>query len=252
MVIISKDNSKIKEAASLKDKKAREELGKYLIEGYRSVKDSIEFLINPTLFMSESAFSRFVTEFEGYNCVICTDAVFSKLADTENSQGVACVADIKRSIPSYEGKLALFLDRIRDPGNLGTIIRTALAVGFNDIFCYNCVDAYNPKVVRSTTSALSRVNIYEVSSLNAAITLKQNGYKLFCADMNGENVFNSSYTFDKICLAVGNEANGLSEEIILLADKTISLPMNAVESLNAAVSAAVVMYQLAYGGNNIK
>lgn len=247
MIITSKDNQKVVFASSLKDKKAREEQGKYLIEGYRSVKDSLEFLTNPVIFLSETAFKKHSEDFALFETIVCSDKVFSKISDTDSSQGVACIADIPKLTPSYKSKYALFLDRVRDPGNLGTIIRTALAVGFNDIFCYDCVDAYNTKVVRSAMSALSRVNIYSVA-LDEVSKIKDNGYKFVCADMNGENVFEGNYQFEKVCLAIGNEANGLLDEIVEQSDKVLSLPMQGVESLNAGVSASVLMYRLKFGG----
>jgi TrmH family RNA methyltransferase len=246
MLITSKDNLQIKEAAALKDKKARFEQSRYLIEGYRCVKDSLQHLNNPTIFLSETAYARFNGEFDGYELLVCTDKVFSKITDTDNSQGVVCIADIPKKTPDYQSKYALFLDRVRDPGNMGTIIRTALAVGFNDIYCYDCVDAYNPKVVRSAMSAISRVNLFDLGA-DELSTLKQNGYTVFCADMNGKSVFSESLNADKICLVIGNEANGVLDEIAQYSDEIISLPMNGVESLNAAVSASVLMYQIVFG-----
>ena len=246
MLITSKDNLQIKEAAALKDKKARLDQSRYLIEGYRCVKDSLRYLNNPTIFMSETAYSRYAGEFDGFKLLVCADKVFSKITDTDNSQGVVCVADITKKSPDYENRYALFLDRVRDPGNLGTIIRTALAVGFNDIYCYDCVDAYNPKVVRSAMSAISRVNLFD-SGLDELYALKQNGYKVFCADMNGKSVFSEKVKSDKICLVIGNEANGVLDEITEISDEIVSLPMNGVESLNAAVSASVLMYQIVFG-----
>ena len=137
------------------------------------------------------------------------------------------------------------MDRVRDPGNMGTIIRTALAVGFKDIYCRDCVDFYNPKVVRSAMSAVSRVNAFEVDE-QILSRLKSYGYTVLCADMDGDSIFEYNIKSDKVCLVLGNEANGVDDEVLALSDTVVSLPMQEAESLNVGVCASVMMYQLRY------
>ena len=246
MIITSQDNNTVKSIVKLKDKKYREQSGKYYIEGYRCVKDSLPFTINPTLIIHEDMASVFGSEFSAYPQLICADGVFRKLADTENSQGIVCVADKKLPVKKFESKYSLFLDRVRDPGNLGTILRTALAVGFNDIYLYDCVDAYNPKVVRSAMSAVTRVNTFTVE-LDEIEQLKANGYTILCADMDGKSVFDRKNSEnEKICLIIGNEANGVLDEVKDASNEVISLPMEQAESLNAGVCSAVMMYALKF------
>lgn len=246
MVITSVDNQKIKTIRALKEKKYRDELGKYHIEGYRVVKDSLDYLSEPELIFSESSFNKYADEFPGRPHIVVADGVFAKLCDTENNQGVICVANIKKTTPDYNAEYALFLDRIRDPGNMGTIIRTALATGFIDVYCYDCVDCYNPKVVRSAMSAISRVNIFK-SDESTLTQLKENGYTIISADMGGANAFKYEKKLKKVCLCIGNEANGLSDNVITASDEVLCLPMLSGESLNAGVSASVLMYLLAFG-----
>lgn len=246
MVITSVDNQKIKTIRALKEKKYRDELGKYHIEGYRVVKDSLDYLSEPELIFSESSFNKYADEFPGRSHIVVADGVFAKLCDTENNQGVICVANIKKATPDYNAEYALFLDRIRDPGNMGTIIRTALATGFIDVYCYDCVDCYNPKVVRSAMSAISRVNIFK-SDESTLTQLKENGYTIISADMGGANAFKYEKKLKKVCLCIGNEANGLSDNVITASDEVLCLPMLSGESLNAGVSASVLMYLLAFG-----
>ena len=246
MIITSIDNSKLKLVRALKEKKYRDEYGKYVIEGYRAVKDSLPYLTGVELIASESAYDKYRDEFVGQNFIVVSDATFVKLCDTENTQGIICVADKKSCVPEYKSRFALFLDRIRDPGNMGTIIRTALATGFTDVYCYDCVDFYNPKVVRSAMSALSQVNVFKISE-SSPISLKDNGYTVFAADMGGSTVFDGTIPFEKACLCIGNEANGLSDDAITMSDEVLCLPMLSGESLNAGVSASVIMYQLAFG-----
>lgn len=245
MIITSLDNATVKSVAKLRNKKYRDEQGKYLIEGLRSVKDSFPYLSEPLLVFSESGFAQYGDGFENCEKIVCTDTVFNKIADTENSQGIICVAKKQSVMPNFACDRALFLDRVRDPGNMGTIIRTALAVGFNDIYCRDCVDVYNPKVVRSAMSAVSRVNTYEVDEQFLS-SLKENGYTVLCADMQGESIFEYNITSEKVCLVLGNEANGVDDSVLLQSDTVISLPMQEAESLNVGVCASVMMYQLRY------
>lgn len=246
MVITSIDNLKLKSVRALREKKYRDEYGKFVIEGYRVVKDSLPYLTNTELITSESAYDKYYGEFAGQNFIVVSDAAFSKLCNTENSQGIICVADKKICVPDYKSRFALFLDRIRDPGNMGTIIRTALATGFTDVYCYDCVDFYNPKVVRSAMSALSRINIFKTDE-SSPLLLKKHGYTIFSADMGGSSVFDGVNSFEKACMCIGNEANGLSNDVITASDEVLCLPMLSGESLNAGVSASVMMYQLAFG-----
>jgi TrmH family RNA methyltransferase len=134
------------------------------------------------------------------------------------------------------------LDNLQDPGNLGTIIRTANAAGIEDIYLINCVDPYSPKCVRASMSGIFFVNIYEGEKkevLNAVSSVP-----LICADMNGENIFSFTPP-EKFCLCIGNEGGGISEEVKRAAAYTIRIPMRTTcESLNAAVSAGIAMYEL--------
>ena len=246
MIITSKENSFLKTIVKLKEKKYRDEFNKYVVEGYRAVKDSLPFLSEPQLLLSESAYEKFASYFEGKTLNVCADNLFDRVCDTENAQGVMCVAEKKNVVPDYKAEYVLLLDRIRDPGNMGTIIRTALATGFTDIYCVGCVDPYNPKTVRSTMSAVSKVNLFDADE-NYVNFLKQKGYKVFSADMGGKNVFDAEFSFEKCCLVIGNEANGICESIITSSDEVLCLPMCDGESLNAGVSAAVLMYQLRFG-----
>lgn len=246
MLITSLDNNTIKKIASLADKKKRDETGLYVVDGYRAVKDSLPYLDSPTLVFSEKGYATYGDELKTENdFLICSDKVFAKVSQTENAQGVIAVAKKKFSAKIFESPTALFLDRIRDPGNLGTIIRSALATGFTELYLYDCVDAYNPKVVRSAVSAVSRVNLIE-ADYSVIDELKERGYAFICADMGGVNVFEATLP-DKLCLCIGNEANGLSDDARSKADVAISLPMESGESLNAGVCASIMMYVTKYG-----
>ena len=253
-VIRSFDNSKIKHVKKLlADKTYRAEHGEYVAEGLRWVLDALDFAPAAfcAVFVSESGAERLTKLSESAknrigakNVFTVADAVFAKISETEHSQGVLAVLKIRGGKVGRNPRY-LYLDGIRDPGNLGAIIRTAVAAGFNDIFLAGCADAFNPKSVRSTMSALLRADIVELKGgVGTVEFLKRDGYKIYAADMGGENIFTITEKPAKICLIIGGEADGVSPEALRLADKTVSIPMDNTESLNAAVAAGIIMYQL--------
>ena len=136
----------------------------------------------------------------------------------------------------------LLLDCLQDPGNLGTVIRTANAAGYGQIYLINCTDPYSPKAVRASMGGIFRVTLYRADRDEIFNILK--GVPLICADMNGENIFEFTPP-QKFCLCIGNEGSGISDEVSARADFTVKIPMRATcESLNAAVSAGIAMYAL--------
>lgn len=241
-MITSQDNNLIKKITKLASKKYRDEYNSFVIEGFRSVKDSLSLLDVEKIVLSESAELKYGAEFDNYEVV--SDKIFTKICNTENAQGVIAVVS-KTINNNIDSDYCLFLDRVRDPGNMGTILRTAVACGFNTVYCNDCVDVYNPKVVRSSMSAIAKLDIFSVNE-DILDTLKTKGFAIVCAHMNGDDVFKSSVGFQKICLVAGNEANGVSDLVINKADKIVSLPMENIESLNVSVATAVIMYQLKY------
>lgn len=241
--IKSQDNKTIKNIAKLKLKKYRDECGEYIAEGFKNVLDTCA--ARPDLVvcvvMSESAYRKYGERFSEHKNIVVADDVFVKLADTESSQGIICVS----KKPSFESasisEQCIFLDRVRDPGNVGTILRTAVACGY-DVVLNNCADIYSPKVVRSAMSAVVKCKTYEHISVKE---LKKLGYEIIVADMSGESVFVSAHG-TKYCVVIGNEAEGVSEEISKQADKLLSIPQENMESLNAGVAAGVMMFALKY------
>lgn len=244
-VISSSENTFIKKVSKLKDKKFRCEYGEFLLEGYRLIKDVLAsgIVSNLQIIAAESRYEEYKNEFDCLTVV--SDKIFEKLSDTVNSQGIAAVSPLPKLKSVVQSEYCLYLDRVRDPGNMGTIIRTAAACGFKDIILDNCVDVFNPKTIRSSMSAYLYCNFIEGID---AETLKENGYIIICGDMKGANITEFKYNDrHNTCLVIGNEANGISNSLMLQADYTVALPMSAgVESLNASVSAGVLMYYLKY------
>ena len=137
----------------------------------------------------------------------------------------------------------MVFDGLQDPGNVGTLMRTAVACGFSDIYAVNCVDIYSPKVLRSAMSAHFCLNLHESNSLSEVFE-SLDGFEIIACDMSGESVFKRKFE-NNVALVLGNEGNGLSQYSKSNADYCVSLPMeNGFESLNVAVAGSVIMYQV--------
>ena len=240
MVISSKDNKIVKEIKSLSLKKFRDELGLFVAEGARNVSDIISF--SPDLVKYVAVNSSYAGSVKAD--YVIEDNIFSRISETENSQGILCVC-VKPKEKEISSDYILYLDGIKDPGNLGTILRTAVGAGYGDIILSNCTDELSGKVVRSAMSAIVKLNILH-SFQDIIAKLKEKGYNIFGADMNGNSVFNTDKK-DKICLVIGSEATGMSSEVKAQLDEVVSVPMvGDIESLNAAVSAGILMYNLKF------
>ena len=174
-----------------------------------------------------------------------SDSVLSYLSDTVTPQGALAVLKEDRCEIKTPIKPCILLDGVRDSGNMGTIIRTAAAIGVKDIFIVDSCDPYSPKAVRSSMSGIFFVNLYFI--MREEVKQYLTGVPIIVADMNGESVFD----FDPpgvYCLVIGNEANGVSSELKGLASHTVRIPMSPYsESLNAGISLAVTLYELTEG-----
>lgn len=237
MIISSKDNAIIKKVSSLGDKKFRKLYGEFIVESVKAVDECINAGMDISLVIcTENLSERYP------NAQLVTDGVFAKISTEKTPQGVLAVVkkpEIALTAPTGN---SLLLDRLQDPGNLGTIIRTANAAGYDDIYLVNCTDAYSPKAIRASMGGVFRVRLYEGGYEEIFNAL--NGVELLCADMDGEDVF-SFIPSDRFCLCIGNEGSGLSEEVVARSAHSVRIPMReSCESLNAAVSAAVAMYAL--------
>lgn len=237
MIISSKDNALIKKVSSLSDKKYRKSYGQFIVESVKAVGECLKAKMDVEIIICTQDLAPNYP-----NAQVVTDAVFSKISTEKSPQGVLAVVNIpKKELSAPKGD-CLLLDRLQDPGNLGTIIRTANAAGYDDIYLVNCTDAYSPKAIRASMGGVFNVNLYE-GSLEQVLKVLD-GVQILSADMDGENVF-SFIPNDRYCLCIGNEGNGLSEELMTRSDNTVKIPMRgSCESLNAAISAAIAMYAL--------
>lgn len=249
--IISRDNINIKQAAKLKNKKYRQQLKLYLVEGQRLVNEALmSNQVIEKIFVAEdfSLSDEMARQLEQFDCYLISSALFSYIADTENPQGIAAI--IQKPEPNWQllvnnEACLLLLDQIADPGNMGTIIRTAWAFNFDGIMLTpGCVDPYSPKVVRATMGGIFHLPVYEIDEL-VLDRLIHSGYKLIGSYPHAPNsIYEVEYT-GPIVIVIGSEAQGISPEISERCKVKAVIPVNArVESLNAAVSSAIIMSEV--------
>ncbi len=249
-LILSENNAFVIRLSKLKDKKYRREAHMYLVEGAKMVREALELNQDvKCIALLNSELNRYAEILslakEHVEVIALPENVFRKLCDTESPQGIlAAVAYREREILPPKGN-SLILDRISDPGNLGTIIRTANACGYRELYLVGCVEPYNPKVVRSTMSGIYSVVLYECTEAQAIVATS--GILRICADMNGENLFERQ-PIGRHCIVIGSESHGVSPSLRSACRKVFSLPMRpGAESLNAAMAAGIFMYELEYG-----
>lgn len=252
--ISSKDNSLIKHIKRLKEKKYRDEYGEYIIEGLKLIKEAIQENVDIKHIVvcdgcdnSEMIESHLKYEMARLDFIYVPQNIFKLLSDVENPQGIlAVIGKTSKEIDiDINEDIILALDDIQDPGNLGTILRTADSVGLKQILVSKgTADSYNPKVVRSTMGAIFRVKVIECNSLKNSIKELQNkDYKVMTTSLKAKKTI-YEVDYKKKIIVIGNEANGVSKEILNLADEKVIIPMlGKTESLNASVATGVILYE---------
>lgn len=255
-MITSISNKKIKELLALvKKSSVRKKQNAYIVEGIRMFKElEPEEILE--VFVSES----FENENKGllkniypdYEKV--SDRIFDSISDTKTPQGVLAVAKRKEytidSILKEAGRpfSLLILDSLQDPGNLGTLVRAAEGAGITCIIMNeNTVDIYNPKVIRSTMGSIFRVPFIYVKDLKEVIDkLQSKAVEIFASSLEGATEYDKPDYKKDIAFIIGNEAAGISKDILDIVEKKIKIPMlGEVESLNAAVAGSILMYEAA-------
>lgn len=256
-IISSKNNALIKKAAALQRRKERQSSGLFLLEGVRMLEEAItKAEIEYMLFTIKLTDSRRGEELirsalaRGVPCYQIPENLLHIICTTEHPQGVVGVAKRKfyslSKIISQAECFLLFADQVQDPGNLGTIIRTASAVGVTGIILSpGTVDPYNEKTIRSTMGAILSIPILEGIMVEDFLAqARSNQVKVVAGDLRGNKPHFFANLSGKVCIAVGNEAGGISPELRTGADELVTIPLKQrVESLNAAVAAAILLYE---------
>ena len=255
MVISSKDNETIKKLKKLKDKKYRDQENCYIIEGIKLIKEAINenakiklIIVCDDCKQENNIDEDAKYEIAKYECIYVTEKIFLSLTNVVNPQGILAVIEKEKSnnVINYDENLFLVLDDIQYQGNMGTILRTADSLNLKQIIVSKgSSDIYNPKVVRSTMGAIFRVNIIESDNLVKTLKdMKKHKIKIVTTNLQTDKkIYDVDY--EKSAIVIGNEANGLSKEVASYANRLVKIPMlGEVESLNAAIAASILMYEV--------
>ncbi len=264
MLITSPDNRRVRQAVSLGARKQRDALGLYLVEGPNLIREALDqgVVLQTLFFLEESALPQSrIGELNALSqlaqrgerppeILFLSGDCFEKISQTETPQGVAAIAEKRMWTPGTffvpkDGNV-LVLDQVQDPGNLGTLLRTAEAAGFSGaMLLKGCGDVYGSKAVRAAAGTLFRLPLlFPSTPREASELLRGRGKQIFAAASDrGDPYFDCPLT-ENAALVIGNEGNGISEEMNALADSFLTIPMEGQsESLNAALAGGIIMYE---------
>jgi TrmH family RNA methyltransferase len=238
--MLSKSNISLLQ--SLQQKKFRREHGLFLVEGYKSVSEFINSAYQiEAVYYTATIAPKMLKLSQKMNSVEISSAIIEKITALKTPPDVIAVVKIPQwpvlNHITLNKKFSIVLDGIQDPGNMGTIIRTADWFGIENIICSeDCVEVYNPKVVQATMGSLSRMNVHYV---DLPAVLSEIKLPVYGALLDGENIYSTDFDNEGL-IVMGNEGNGLSEEVKQLVTKAITIPRGGdAESLNVAVATAI-------------
>lgn len=252
--ITSKENEFIKHVKKLKDKKYRDINSEYVIEGIKLVAEAVQekasikqIVLCDDCERNEAIPKDVMYEIAKYECIYVTQNIFKYLSEVQTPQGILAIVEKTNANTEidYTQDIIVALDDVQDPGNLGTILRTVDSVGLTQILVSKgTADAYNPKVVRSTMGAIFRVKIIECENLKRTLKdIKKHKFKIVTSSLQTENTI-YDINYHKKVIIIGNEANGVQQEIQEVADERIKIPMlGKTESLNASVATGIILYE---------
>ena len=246
IIIESNQNKIIKEVNSLKAKKERDKTGLFILEGKRLV-DEIPNSWEIKYLLKAESYSEHIN-FE--NVYTVKDSLFEKISETVNPQGILAVCHIKEfdvtNVDYSNSPFFVVLENVTDPGNMGTLIRTADAAGADGIFLSKgCVDIYNPKVIRATMGSIFHLPIYRnLNLMDLMEDFKNNNVKTLAAHLKGTSTPYKVDMTTACAVIIGNEANGLSDEISEMASDLVKIPMpGKAESMNAGIAGGILIYE---------
>lgn len=246
IIIESNQNKIIKEVNSLKAKKERDKTGLFILEGKRLVDEipnswEIKYLLKAESYSEDINFENVYT---------VKDSLFEKISETVNPQGILAVCHIKEfdvtNVDYSNSPFFVVLENVTDPGNIGTLIRTADAAGADGIFLSKgCVDIYNPKVIRATMGSIFHLPIYRnLNLMDLMEDFKNNNVKTLAAHLKGTSTPYKVDMTTACAVIIGNEANGLSDEISEMASDLVKIPMpGKAESMNAGIAGGILIYE---------
>ena len=235
--IKSRQNELIKNVVKLSSPSYRKETGKFKVDGFHMFEMAKEsgYLLEVFTLKEVKGLDAKINQY------IVSEEIMEKISSSKSPQGIVSICKLIKEKDIASNKV-LYLDDVSDPGNLGTILRTAVAFGFNDvILSNNCCSIYNEKALQSSQGAIFKLNIVNDIKLS---DLKKKGYQILATEIKGSVSLDLIQKPDKFVLVLGNEARGVSQEILDQSDKRIRIDIDNIESLNVAIAGAIAMYHL--------
>lgn len=243
-MLTSIKNDKVKNWRKLHNRKDREKSGTFLIEGFHLIEEAIKsnWDIHEIIYQDGVELPEWIGE---KNVVEVDQKVFQHITQTKSPQGIAAVLGFNRQ-EKVSGKLYLLLDRIQDPGNLGTIIRTADAAGFDAVILgEGTVDLYNDKTIRATQGSIFHIPVIQENLFEQIPNLKKDGFSIWASALTNSKDYHTIKTNSKVALILGNEGAGINPKLLELADEIVKIPIyGKAESLNVSIAAGILMYHL--------
>lgn len=246
--IESSKNPKVKQWKKLLSKKDRDKTGKFIIEGFHLVEEALkeENLVSEVI-VQENIELPMGFQLNDVDVVYVAQEVMKSISDTEAPQGIAAVCDQQMyNIDNIPGRQYLLIDAVQDPGNLGTMIRTADAAGIDAVVLgEGCADPYNPKVIRSTQGSLFHIPVLKADLGDFISLIKHSGIPVFGTSLENAEPYDKTSGHKKFALLVGNEGKGVHQDLLQMTDKNLYIPIyGRSESLNVAVAAGILLYHL--------
>lgn len=243
-MLTSVKNDKVKNWKKLHNRKERVNTGTFLIEGFHLIEEAIQSNWDVQELIIQEGVTAPVWDVD-YPIVTVTENVFNHITQTKTPQGIAAVIKGKE-FPIITGEKYLLLDAIQDPGNLGTIIRTADAAGFDAVILgEGTVDVYNDKVIRATQGSIFHIPIVQANLLDRVTVLQQEGFSVWASALANAKEFHTLEKQEKVALILGNEGAGIRKELLEAADELVKIPIyGKAESLNVSIAAGILMYHI--------
>ena len=249
LYIDSKENNSFKKIKKYRTKKYRDKDKRFLAEGTKFLDfDTVpEYIIIDEEYSENIEIMKKVEKFEKSEKLVLSQGLFSQLSSQENSQGIILVYKYEEKDIENAGDNVIVLDRVGDPGNLGTIIRTVDAAGFKDIILTKgSVDCYNEKVIRSTMGSIFNINLYYAEEEKLLNFLKEKNYKIISTVLSDDCIpYTEMKPAEKNAVIFGNEGSGIGENIIKNSHEKVIIPIyGTAESLNVAMACGIIIYKL--------
>lgn len=241
-MITSVKNEQVKAWKKLQKRKERTNTQTFLVEGYHLLQEAknSNWGIKEIIVQEGVELPSWCDDF---HIIKVSNNVFEHISETRSPQGIAAIIEMKK-MEDVVGKHILLIDSVQDPGNLGTIIRTADAAGFDGVILGNgTVDLYNDKVIRATQGSIFHIPIFEKDLQKVIPELKADGFSIWATALEGATLYHEVSIDTKVAIVLGNEGAGVNKEIINQADKIVKIPIyGQAESLNVSIAAGILMY----------